>query len=713
MIIGVFLRHIKTYKGINFIPISDGSSFCGLVGENGVGKSTVLESLDSFFHHKEWNINIEHISKTDANTPYIIPIFLIEKNKLKLSSEEESYVEKIDQALRSNNSSDLPAKSKDIGLKAFEHIQKIIENLENHNDYYFIALGLNKDNTKTFGLFKNTIISYFEEDDLPEIRITKKIEQTLEMEEDEDEDEDFVSLENLQDENIDEDDDEDEDEDDDEEKEGKEDKTSFATKILNGQIIGKIFHKIIGLYNYIYIPKELTAEEFTKLHNREFEVLMGKTLNETLEGFIGKTLVNNINNKLDTLVNSINEDLNFYTYKTPQTRQQKLRKTDIYKLITDAYFGIRQIHQDFDGKPIPITKLSSGEKQKAILNIASILLEKNHPKNVDKYIIFAFDEPESSLHISACFDIFQQLHKTSTFCNQLIFTTHWYGFLPAVLDGCTVIISKDKKREHLFDFVNLYKYREETKQLRKQSNRQQQFPSSIRLKSINDLVQSIICGSMSDNPFNWIICEGSSDKIILSHFLKELIDDKNLRILPLGGREEVKQLYSHLSIAFKDFDSEISGKVFLLCDTDSIANTQLFNDAQHKKLLFRRLINDSKTGTTRLVHINDLTQSEPTELEDVLNSETFIKTLESFKDKYPDVLEDLIEDNYSSLEENTFTPSAWAFRFSSASPQRKKIFSIFNITEKIKSEFAYRYIDNVENENDLPWIEEIKKFFKD
>jgi len=710
VIIGVFLRHIKTYKGINFIPISDGSSFCGLVGENGVGKSTVLESLDSFFHHKEWNINIEHISKTDANTPYIIPIFLIEKNKLKLSSEEESYVEKIDQALRSNNSSDLPAKSKDIGLKAFEHIQKIIENLENHNDYYFIALGLNKDNTKTFGLFKNTIISYFEEDDLPEIRITKKIEQTLEMEEDEDDDEDFVSLENLQDENIDEDDEDDED---DEEKEGKEDKTSFATKILNGQIIGKIFHKIIGLYNYIYIPKELTAEEFTKLHNREFEVLMGKTLNETLEGFIGKTLVNNINNKLDTLVNSINEDLNFYTYKTPQTRQQKLRKTDIYKLITDAYFGIRQIHQDFDGKPIPITKLSSGEKQKAILNIASILLEKNHPKNVDKYIIFAFDEPESSLHISACFDIFQQLHKTSTFCNQLIFTTHWYGFLPAVLDGCTVIISKDKKREHLFDFVNLYKYREETKQLRKQSNRQQQFPSSIRLKSINDLVQSIICGSMSDNPFNWIICEGSSDKIILSHFLKELIDDKNLRILPLGGREEVKQLYSHLSIAFKDFDSEISGKVFLLCDTDSIANTQLFNDAQHKKLLFRRLINDSKTGTTRLVHINDLTQSEPTELEDVLNSETFIKTLESFKDKYPDVLEDLIEDNYSSLEENTFTPSAWAFRFSSASPQRKKIFSIFNITEKIKSEFAYRYIDNVENENDLPWIEEIKKFFKD
>ena len=246
--------------------------------------------------------------------------------------------------------------------------------------------------------------------------------------------------------------------------------TNLDFKILNSPIFKRIFDKITSLYNYIYIPKELTAEEFTKLHNREFEVLMGKTLNQTLEGFIGKSLVDNINSKLDNLISTINQDLNFYTYKTPQTRQQKLRKTDIYKLITDAYFGIRQIHQDFDGKPIPITKLSSGEKQKAILNIASILLEKNHLQNKDKYIIFAFDEPESSLHISACFDVFQQLHKTSTFCNQLIFTTHWYGFLPSVIDGCTVIISKDKKREHLFDFVNLYKYREETKQLRKKSN---------------------------------------------------------------------------------------------------------------------------------------------------------------------------------------------------------------------------------------------------
>lgn len=259
--------------------------------------------------------------------------------------------------------------------------------------------------------------------------------------------------------------------------------------------------------------------------------------------------------------------------------------------------------------------------------------------------------------------------------------------------------------------MNLYKYREETKQLRKRSNKDQQFPSSIRLKSINDLVQSIICGSMSDKPFNWIICEGSSEKIILSHFLKDLIENNNLRILPVGGREEVKQLYNHLSIAFKDFDNEICGKVFLLCDTDSITNTQLLTDAQHKKLMFRRFINNSSSISTQLVHINDQTASEPTELEDVLNSKTFIKTLESFKSQYSEILEDLLEENYAPLEENVYLPSAWAFRLSTASPKRKKIMSFFNITTTIKSDFALRYIENIENlENELPWIDEIKKF---
>ncbi|EAS5601021.1 hypothetical protein D9R73_23665, partial [Salmonella enterica] len=57
MIIGLFLRYFKTYGGNNYIPLSSGSNFCGLIGNNGIGKSSVLESLDSFFNSKNWNLN--------------------------------------------------------------------------------------------------------------------------------------------------------------------------------------------------------------------------------------------------------------------------------------------------------------------------------------------------------------------------------------------------------------------------------------------------------------------------------------------------------------------------------------------------------------------------------------------------------------------------------------------------------------------------------
>ena len=99
-------------------------------------------------------------------------------------------------------------------------------------------------------------------------------------------------------------------------------------------------------------------------------------------------------------------------------------------------------------------------------------------------------------------------------------------------------------------------------------------------------------------------------------------------------------------------------------------------------------------------------------MEDVLNSKTFIKTLESFKETYPEILIDLVEDNYSAVEENQYLPSAWAFRFSAASPQKKKIMSFFDVNPTIKSEFAHLYIQNIVSKDDLPWIEQIKSFFR-
>ena len=193
-----------------------------------------------------------------------------------------------------------------------------------------------------------------------------------------------------------------------------------------------------------------------------------------------------------------------------------------------------------DSSSMAITKLSSGEKQKAILDIASSMLKKNYESNQDKYVIFGFDEPESSLHISACFDMFQNLYEITNYCSQVLFTTHWYGYIPSVIKGNTVILNKGNDTTHKFDFINITKYREQTRIVSAQSRNQ--LPFSIQLKSINDLVQAIIYGSMSDNPFNWLICEGSSEKVYFSHYFSDLVENSRLRILPVGGYSEVKKL---------------------------------------------------------------------------------------------------------------------------------------------------------------------------
>jgi AAA15 family ATPase/GTPase len=88
MIVSVFLRHFKIYKGINYLPISEGVGFSSIIGENGCGKSSILEALDFCFNKKgasDWPINNE--AKSDGisgdNFPFIVPVFLIHKDKLR------------------------------------------------------------------------------------------------------------------------------------------------------------------------------------------------------------------------------------------------------------------------------------------------------------------------------------------------------------------------------------------------------------------------------------------------------------------------------------------------------------------------------------------------------------------------------------------------------------------------------------------------------
>ena len=86
----------------------------------------------------------------------------------------------------------------------------------------------------------------------------------------------------------------------------------------------------------------------------------------------------------------------------------------------------------------------------------------------------------------------------------------------------------------------MYNYRETITQSRKQIKGI--LPIDYSIKSYNDLVQSIVFSIIQEVPYNWIICEGLSEKIYFEEIFKNEILNNNLRILPLGSYKEVKKV---------------------------------------------------------------------------------------------------------------------------------------------------------------------------
>lgn len=674
MILGVFLRHIKVYKNINFIPLSDGKNFSGLLGDNGVGKSTVLEAFDTLFNDRDWNINIEY-GGSKANSPYIVPIYFLPKRELdnRFSKDEVGlkFLSKMDQTFRDLQAEKMNSSVLAIGRKVLECRDRFLQENTNNTDYYIIPLGITNTRRETTAIFDSI---YFNKDFYSnELHSDSKIGFSTE----------------------------------DNELSEEEKKNTFEKFLKELQE-----YIVKNLIEYIYIPKELSAEQFTKLHNQQFQSLMGSTLTETLEQHLTARDIKEINDKLDGIIDEIATDLGEYVYRTDSQRQQRLRKADIYNVIIDAYFKVRHIHLKRNSDYILIDKLSSGEKQKAIINIVHSLLGRQRKSNKNNCIIFGLDEPESSLHISACFDVFQKLYEISKSCAQLIFTTHWYGFLPSVIGGNTTVITKDGAKHNL-DFVNISRYREETKQVSAKSTREEQYPFSIQLKSMNDLVQSIVCASMGDTPFNWLICEGSSEKIYFGHFFRDLVENKRLRILPVGSFKEVQKIYNHLSLPFCEFKSEITGKAFLLIDTDTngISNNNILKDSQHPNLKFRRLALALRDTPSYLEKVGNNISSEVTEIEDVLHAKVFKKTLIFFVEEGVSEAKSILDVLSDKADSEDYYPAGWSIEKGGYEKQElmRNFFNLENGSMKLK--FAYKYVE-LSQDYSIPWVDKIKGFYQ-
>ncbi|HCM9274303.1 TPA: AAA family ATPase [Enterobacter kobei] len=657
MIIGIFLRYFKTYGGNNYIPLSSGSNFCGLIGNNGIGKSSVLESLDSFFNGKSWNLNTGFKkASTGTISPNIVPVFMIKKEDIPERHHEAAHwltQLSLNFDERSSGVPMTPTTRPPI-VSFMDHIKKIRRNNDIDN-YFLLPIGCDNSGIVNLSILNCKLLTEIINPPAEEIENNR-----------------------------------------------------LSTSSLINRFQGFLSY-LRDKYEYIYIPKDIDPETFTKLETNEIQKLMGESLEEIIREKIPNETITKINGELNAFITQIENELEVYSYRTSGDRQQNLKRRDIYKLIIDAYFRIRKLNKRDSSTWIEISSLSSGEKQKAIIDIAHGFLT-NHRENGD-HLLIAIDEPECSLHMSACFEQFENLYNISRNCCQLIFTTHWYGYLPTVENGCSTSIIKENQTHH-FTLYDLAGYREEIKKKNKESGNK--IPYDIRLKSTNDLIQSIISSTLAEEPYNWLICEGSTEKLYLGYYLRELVEKKKLRIVPVGGAKEVKKIFQLLEASHDDLRKDINGKVFLLSDTDrELVHYQVNNI---EKIKCKRIINDPVTSATTLVDINSNKVSPPTEIENCLNGFIFLRTLTVFMHKYPEFeyLDDIV------AGKTTDDMNLNSFYTMDLRPREEAILDKFFNTEGIKYEFAKRYIRLVnyfvEKKGKVTptpsWIEEIKHFFE-
>lgn len=650
MIISLIIRHYKIYKGLNYIPLSDGTNFSSILGENGAGKSSILESLDCFFNKKpftDWSINFEAKAEGSSgeNSPHIVPIFLIHKSKLRntYKADQELYKKASllsDYLWHTSDNKNIET------IKEFYLQREELKTKFDPNEYFLLIVGRKYKSTECyFGSYQNTLLF---------------INESIHL--------------------------------------------KYEEKELDEYFSG-FYDYVISHYSFLYIPVETDVQTYTKLETQDMQKLMDKNIQTEIENAITQKTIKTINGHLDKFVEDIEGVLETYKYKGKF--KNSLTMPDLVSKIIESYFSIKELNKKIPNstKTIAVNELSSGEKRKALIDLAYSFLKKNSDRTTN--LIIAIDEPESSLHISNCYEQFEKLIEIAKENHQVLITTHWYGFLPIVTQGTATSIKKGLDNKITTDFFSLSNFREFIKQAKEKHKKLKiKAPLSIdyRIKSYNDLIQSIIISIIQDPPYNWIICEGSSEKIYFENFFQQEISDKKLRILPVGGYEEVMKIYNYLIGPFKDSDYDKKGKIICLIDTDE-NRIDVDSVITNKNLYFKRLVFNKKDNTILYDVNSDLTTV--TTIEDSLNSIIFVETLKFFSSENQELIPLLEETNINP--KSVYSKNALDLKDS----QKDILKAFFNKNYGInKLNFAKKYLELSDGDligDEIEWVSEIKR----
>lgn len=654
MIIGLILRNFKSFKNQHYIPIATDNHSSWFIGENGVGKSTILQALDTLLNQNDINrfdINNEAISQSIATRePFIVPIFLINKNRIKKNNQVYKILETISNITWQLETDDFHPLQRTLAEKFVEHRTKI-EIKYRDDKYFLIPIGFIKNNINEA---PRPYMSFFES-------IDDYKEQLLSEEEA---------------------------------------STEVKTKYHYIDKLNKVLQAIRELYNFIYLPAEITVDSYSKIEDDLLQSLLGEDLHLNISKIIKRQQIKEINSYLNEYIDDVSGFLkNNYSFKKPSQRQNLFTQRHMVNKIIETYFSDKILHfKNENNRDTPIHNLSSGEKRKALLDLAEGFLNVN-PKKGQQITILAIDEPELSLHATACFKQFEKIKRINELGVQILSTTHWYGFLPAV--GCGTAIYISPNQNHIKS-LNLEFYKDELTELVKESNGS--YIDTLEVKSNHDLVQSIVYSITAGNEYKWLICEGKTDKKYLeSHLQYEQIE--NLIILPVGGSITLKKIYKYLILALDDRKKTITGRVFCLLDTDE--KHEEFNSTDSiPAIKIRRMILSEDLSSIDLIKTTDSRVSPKTEIEDALEPLFFHKALVQIG-RNEDPRFNFVED-IDLLESDV---SGGALNIN----RRQKLLlqTYFNTPTK-KVRFCNQYIEILEESGEIKtpsWIEEIAQFF--
>lgn len=648
MIVGLLCRHYKIYQGLNFIPICNDyeNAFSLFIGNNAVGKSSVLESLNTFFNNATWN----RTKNTKIDEAFISPIFLIKKEEIEEMYEPTSFQTMV--AISEyfwNVDEDANANLKNNEeFKKFFQFRDELKYKYGQENYLFFTMGIS--------LSEKAKVYYS--------TFTNDLERKLSESE------------------------------------------------IDCRDLG-LLSSLKQYYSYIYIPVESVTSDVIKIENKEMQDLMSTDILEEIDHILNEknftingngrkiSLMDYLNTNLDDYMNKINETIEMidesYAYKVEHGYKKNLTPLDVRSRILEAYFSIRTLKKDKK----EIYELSSGEQRIALIDIATAFLENNRNTRKRK-IILAIDEPENSLHISKSFGQFERLQKLVD-RNQLLLTTHWYGSLPITNLGNVhhIELKSDNKIEiNTYDLNNYFEKRGA-------------LPEDIQMKSYFDLTSSILSSIRSEKS-NWIICEGSDDRLYLSHYLADV---DNLRLLSVGGCGNVIKIYKYLFTPFieKEEKKAIESKVLCLIDTDDIVHDLGISSDVRGKLKLAR-IQPERDGVIKLQSVSKSGYHQPTEMEDCLNPLKYYEVLKEEISKTED--EGLIEIfNKFDFNNEAISSRIKSEEFSILKPKEFVEFcekkEIYNFLEDHHNKFLIAKNYTSKEKEDLPLLFKlIKEYFQ-